>query len=241
MWTSNIYCGHWGWQRIFLYWRHYYRGNIWNISFFLLSSSVQVFRANHMRYDIMTVFLLQVPTCNRFSHAAWNTQRTIWRLISLFFLCHIILMLIYWRILLSLCLFSIHTTDSFFSLSFLLKFGTRSENSTTGKTVSKRLHTVAQHHFLFCMCCGAWKIYRGHWERTILKHLDLSDFVFYYKSHGTFLQISFLVFHILVTVVKVVSRYTSQKFGPTFHSFLWLLLYCTYIRIINSVYKIPDI
>lgn len=35
----NIYCGHWGWQRnfFFLNWRHHYRGNIWNLSFFLLS------------------------------------------------------------------------------------------------------------------------------------------------------------------------------------------------------------
>ncbi len=99
----------------FLYWRHHYRGNIINVSFFLLSSSVQVFRANHIRYDIITVFLLQIPTCNRFSRAAWNTQRTIWRLISLFFLCPIFLMLIYWCIHFPLCLFSIHT--SFSSLS----------------------------------------------------------------------------------------------------------------------------
>ncbi len=153
MWTSQ----HLLWslrlaKDFVLYWRHHYRGNIWNLSFFLLSSSVQVFQANHMRYDIMTVFLLQVPTCNRVSHAAWNTQRTIWGLISLFFLCRILLMHISWRISLPLCFFSIHTTDSFFSLSFLLNLALVLKTLPLERRFKTFAVTVAQQLFFWSAC-----------------------------------------------------------------------------------------
>lgn len=142
-----------------------------------------------MRYDIMTVFLMQVPTCNRVSHAAWNTQRTIWRLISLFSLRLALLMHISLCISLSPWFFSIHTTDFLFP-SFPFKFGTRSENSTTGKTVLKCLQSLLHNSFF---CLHVLRCLKGL-LRTLRKN-NLKAFgnlaweKFYYKSHGAFLWI----------------------------------------------------